>query len=188
MYLKLDLPEVLCEELKELIKELQQNLFSPQQVLSQLDPAAGLGCHPFHVTILGKLQAVCSDKNQLTGFCQGVSSWLMKDEYAPRIEISISHQIKISRQGRILLIINDAESSIGPNSIRGFTSDLCSHHGIQRDRVNDYYIRPDTEMHITIGTMTEPNFLGRTITMDTALMQRLFTQSKYRLNSVGWDY
>ncbi len=184
-----NLTPLLCKELEDLIHQLQG--FMPSgTMLSQLDPAAGLGCHPFHITLLGGVHNVFSGahfKHHLEAFLQPWTEKVARDvscSYAPTF--SITNQIRISPQGRVLLLIQQEDPTHNRLNQIGYEMYDALH---RHPRLNDYYIRPETgNLHITIGTIRDPKYFRQTITIDDERLKQIFSQNSYSIDSFGWDY
>lgn len=164
MYIKANPDHNLLEDLDKIIKKLE--LFLGDKFINQLNEKAGLGCHPYHITLIGKIHNEFSNINLINNF---LYNWKNDTDV---VEIKINNNIKITNYGTVLLSIESPYLiQIGAEMLEKLSTNVLS------------YL---SKLHITLGRVFDDKLLNRTIFMDDDLYSQL-TQN-YSINSFGWDY
>lgn len=133
--------------------------------IDQLSPEAGLGCHPYHITMIGGITYEYS--NYIESF---IKIWYRDVDY---VSIMPSNQIKITNRGRVLLMIHSA------------TLNEMSNHMITKimeDNVINKPLNIYHKLHVTLGITTNKNLYGKQFTIYD------MPEKEYGIGDFGWDY
>lgn len=128
MYIKVDFKKETLLSLKNLTKYLNKVLAG---FISQVKPEAGLGCHPFHITLVGKVQKELKEE-EITPF---LIKW---EERLDDIKIGFTKNIWITSTGKVQLLVKS-------NSLKALGNEI--HANIPKA---SSYCR-SKNLHITLG-------------------------------------
>jgi hypothetical protein len=164
MYIKANPEHNLLDDLDKIIKTLE--LFIGDNFINQLDERAGLGCHPYHITLIGKIDNEFSNINLINNF---LYKWKNDTDI---IEIKINNNIKITNSGTVILSIESPYLiQIGTEMLEELSTNVSS------------YL---SKLHITLGRVFDNKLFNKTIFIDDNLYSQL--KQNYSIYSFGWDY
>lgn len=166
MYLKIDLYGQISNSINLIINELYK--FFNDQFISQDKPEANLGCHPYHITLLGKIQQYFKDSNDIKNFYK----YWNKDLYD--VCIMPTNLIKITSSGKLLWIVHN-------NYLTNICYEMCEKLGINPN--NNYYAN---NMHITLGIVKNPKYFNQDLYINDELFNNI--EKEYYGFRFGWDY
>ncbi len=167
MYFKVDLDLLLIEHIDIINQQLRitfGNDFIPQEL-----PEAGLGCHPYHITLVGKIHHIFDELESANDYiCQFQSK-------CSDIVVKPSDQVRITNRGTVMWIIHsDTLKNLGKN--------IYKH--LRNRKLSDY--TTSDYLHITLGICKNINSHGKTIHMHPDLFNIL--NNEYKITSLGSDY
>jgi hypothetical protein len=168
MYIKANPNNNLLNEVNNIIIKFKE--FIGDTFIEQLDERAGLGCHPYHITLIGNINKEFKDPNIINRF---LSKW---NHDIDVVEININNCIKITNHGTVLLLIESPYLiQIGNEMLEELSNNVSS------------YL---SNLHITLGKVFDKNLFNKTLFMNDDLYSQL-THDKplnYSIISFGWDY
>jgi hypothetical protein len=164
MYIKVDLSTNFLSDIQKLVSILEN---SNIDFIGQLRPEAGLGCHPYHITIAGNINNCFKNQDELDNF---LLRWRHDNDV---ITITPTGRYKITKTGKIIMLVNSPYlKQIGSEIINELPNNR---------KVNSYI--NSKYLHITIGITTNKFFFGKEFTSKFA-----FLNNTYYSSSFGWDY
>jgi hypothetical protein len=164
MYIKANPDHNLLDDLDKIIKKLEVLL--GDNFINQLDERSGLGCHPYHITLIGKIDNEFSNINLINNF---LYKWKNDTDI---IEIKINNNIKITNSGTVILSIESPYLiQIGTEMLEELSTNVSS------------YL---SKLHITLGRVFDNKLFNKTIFIDDELYSQL--KQNYSIYSFGWDY
>ncbi len=166
MYIKADLSDILIRDISRINLELDRTFGS--DFISQEIPEAGLGCHPYHITLIGKVHNLFDNLDSVNHYLKKNQS-----EYGD-ILISPTNQVKITRRGTVLWFVESDKLKLLGKKI---LSEL------DNPRLSDY--TTSEYLHITLGMCKNKKLYGQTIQMHSDLFDTL---TYYQIKNLGSDY
>ncbi len=166
MYIKADLSDILIRDISRINLELDRTFGS--DFISQEIPEAGLGCHPYHITLIGKVHNLFDNLDSVNHYLKKNQS-----EYGD-ILISPTNQVKITRRGTVLWFVESDKLKLLGKKI---LSEL------DNPRLSDY--TTSEYLHITLGICKNKKLYGQTIQMHSDLFDTL---TYYQIKNLGSDY
>lgn len=133
--------------------------------IDQLKPEAELGCHPFHITLIGSIDC------NIDSLRKFLSRWRGPDvDYVSIVPIN---KIKISKYGKVILLINsETLQEMGHHIHSAFEKQL----ELNDNKLSKYYT--GQYLHITLGVITNKDFYDKDIEI-TGVPNRSFGISDY---------
>lgn len=165
MYIKFDLLQTFTEKLKRLIK-----LFNKKHngvLISQLDESAGLGCHPFHMTLYGNVTKAFPSKENMSCF---VSRFRRR---VNDVTLELTGEIRVTSKGTVLLMVK------GDDALDWTLYDMEEHN----DKLTNCYVH-DQMGHITLGKIFDKSYNGRRFRYN---ISGYFLGKQFSPSSLGWD-
>ncbi len=167
MYIKLDLTQNLLDHIK--IINYNLGLTYGSDFIAQELEEAGLGCHPYHITLVGKIHNAFNSENALNQYIDNYK------ESCTNIKIKPTNQVKITNRGNVLWLIDS-------HQVKLLGKYMCI--DLNNSRVSNYC--NSTYLHITLGIIKTKSLFNKTITMHDDLYTIL--DKEYGVEKVGWDY
>lgn len=140
--------------------------------IDQLDPEAGLGCHPYHITLVGKINA---EKTAID-----ITTLLNnKTKSIKSCKCLITGYIKITRNNTVLLRIKSVDLS---NICKNICERLLDVH-----RLNTYndYSNFNNDFHITLGKIFPKKYLNST--QDEVYFSEKIKNYIFNVDTFGWN-
>lgn len=135
--------------------------------IEQLDPDAGLGCHPYHITIIGNVASCFPCTDEIDRY---LSRWNHDLDY---IKIKPINKIRISKNGNVTLLIK----SLG---LKEVAHDIFETIKLKSTyNLNPYYY--SKYFHITLGVTRNSKWFGQEITIN-------IPTKSYTLEKFSWNY
>ncbi len=132
-------------------------------------PEARLGCHPYHITLVGKIHYIFDELKSANHYVDQFQS------KCSDIVVKPSDQVRITNRGTVMWMVHsDTLKNLGKN--------IYNH---LRNRKLSDYTRSDY-LHITLGFCKNVNCYGKTIHMHSDLFNML--NNEYKITSLGSDY
>lgn len=149
VYVRLRLHDDVSFRISQLCEHIQ--LESQETFISQLDARAGLGCHPFHITLCGGLyrSPLFYDSVLGEGGVMEITSKLygpVKTSLLASQSSSKKIKISVSGRGRVLLKLYDRSHCLA----------LGQHISAAIPGCNPWYTETEENLHITIGSYVGP--------------------------------
>jgi hypothetical protein len=162
----------MTNDLKRLIVTINKKYREPILV-SQLDEMAGLGCHPFHMTLFGSVEKSFESEAKLKEFL----GWYHHMEDS--MEMIPSNKIKVTGRGTVLLevkLCDMGEWVVGDMERRNSSlKKNCYVHWTQNDTLKG---------HITLGKIFDRRFHKKTLKFPSDVQ----LDEDYRVGSISWNY
>ena len=136
--------------------------------IDQLNKKAGLGCHIYHITMIGKIQNAFKSLDNINDYLQG---WTKDLDY---INLFLAGKMKITSTGKVLLLV---ESDTLKHLSCDMYTDLRKDHDFD---INGYF--NTRYFHITLGIITNKKLFGRMFHLHNLRGEKFYP------NSLGWDY
>ena len=166
MYIKADLSDILLRDISRINFELGRT-FGYDFIAQEL-PEAGLGCHPYHITLVGKVHNLFDNLDSVNHYL-GKYQQLCGD-----ILMNPTNQVRITNRGTVLWFVeSDKLKLLGKNILNELNNPRLS------DYTNSQYL------HITLGVCKNKKLYGHTIQMHSDLFDTL---GIYQIKNLGSDY
>jgi hypothetical protein len=134
--------------------------------IDQLNPKANLGCHPYHVTIIGNINGCFPDANKIDSY---LSRWSRDLDY---VKFKLVNKIRISNRGLIKLFVKSS-------SLKEVAHEIFETLKTKSTRVRPFY--NEEYFHITLGVTRDPRWFGKDISIDV-------TNESFTFDKFSWDY
>lgn len=174
MYIKANVSSELKESVRLMNSYLSQ--ITNHQFIDQLDPRAQLGCHPYHITLIGSIQKFFknfSSSSNLNEVIQGfLQPWQIRSS---TLTITPTNTIKITKYGKVLWLVQSEQ-------IKQIADEMFA--CMKAYGVN-HYCQSDL-LHITLGVVQDPRFFQQEIQIDPKVVESVLRE--YGMNDFGWDY
>ena len=133
--------------LARLMQDAATASFGEGSFLSQLDERAGLGCHPFHITLAGGLRSRRQGTDYTAEFVDGcLAAIAVSGVVAPRARFFRLH---VPPRGGCVLLKVDSDTAEDVHR-------LARTVAAQFPGCNDWYAQEPTNLHCTVGTWNPP--------------------------------
>jgi hypothetical protein len=166
MYLKANLHEELVQIIEGRILPGLYALL-PTEFIDQMKPEARLGCHPFHITLVGRVHECFP--NPVVQIAQFLSNYSCEG-----VTITPTNRISISPGGRVLWHITQS-------NLEEVSDDIVQRLLCKSKIVNQY-----RDYHITLGIVTNPNYFRQSIYIDEATFH--LANKSFPISGFSWDY
>ena len=167
MYIKLDLTQNLLDHIR--IINYNLGLTYGTDFIAQELEEAGLGCHPYHITLIGRIHNVFNSEIMLNEYIDQFK------ETCTNIKIKPTNQVKITNKGTVLWLIESHQVKLLGKYM---------YTDLNNSRVSNYC--DSTYVHITLGIIKTKELYNKIITMHDDLFNIL--DKEYGIERVGWDY
>jgi hypothetical protein len=165
MYIYANPNYIFKKQINEIIK-LAYEYFG-DSFIDQLNPKAELGCHDYHITMIGNIQKYFTH-DDVFNF---VRYW--KNDLSD-INIRILNKIKITKYGKLLLLVKSDELYNICNEMKNSIDKYFPNNNM------NYYLNSDQTFHITLGIITDKKYYNNTIDIHEDLHSKFL--SSYNLN------
>ena len=142
--------------------------------VDQLNEEAFLGCHPYHITIMGNIHV----NENLESYCKSTVNELNKN--ANNIIFTVSNKIKITKNGTVMLLIN----SITLKDLGNKLYNTMINNGKHLKLPNSYC--KSEKMHITLGKIINKVDEHNKI-LSIKIPKECYNEC-YEIDQFGWDY
>eukprot|EP00466_Bigelowiella_natans_P016874 jgi/Bigna1/142412/aug1.70_g17120 len=106
MYIKADLEGPLIDAIKRLIAMVNQKV-KKELIISQLDKRAGLGCHPFHVTLCGRIDKLLGPIFRSE---EHLTEWIKKwDKIRGIVKLTAPKLLRVTNRGTLMLVLESKD-------------------------------------------------------------------------------
>ncbi len=173
MFIKADLDYSFIQVIKRINLYLENVL--EKNFISQELPEAGLGCHPYHITLVGKVHNIFDDLNSINRYLEKYQSGCTD------LMIEITNQIKITNKGTVIWYVES-------HGLRGLGYKIfedLNYEFIFDDKILSNYTNSDY-LHITLGICTNKDYYGKIINIKSDIFDRLYPE--YSIVKIGCDY
>ena len=168
-------PDHHCRQLIDIISQYLTSTFGTH-FINQLDPSAGLGSHPYHITLIGKIGSI--NANELDIF---LSRWRNDHDV---VEVIPTNLIKATHNGLVLWLVSSPSlNQIGSEILRELRSHLRKNYDVYETTLDSYI--DQKYLHITLGILTTPTLFGKTFTLPTNLIPE---DISFSIDGFGWNY
>ena len=159
MFIKANLEPKLLTDIDRLNEYLAIQVFT-HQYNTQLHPSAGLGCVPYHLTMLGPIDQHFSTSTEADYF---TDKW---ESSSNLIEIFPTTTIRVTANGRVIWLVKAMNlKEVGLEMLDELNSKRLS------SRVNNY-VGSDT-LHITLGAVTHEEDMNQNFEISDHLFMSL---------------
>ena len=164
MYIKANLNYKLNYQITQIVSSLKQ--FLGNDFIEQSDEKAGLGAHPYHITLIGRVEKDFNNPNLIPNF---LYRWQNETDV---ITVNLVPIIKITNRGTIMIFIDS------PYLVKIADEMICE----LSNNVSSY----TSNLHITLGRVFNKNLYNKTINIDELYYSQI--SKDYFVDSFGWDY
>lgn len=165
MYIYANPDYIFKNQINEIIK-LAHEYFG-NSFIDQLNPQSELGCHDYHITMIGNIQKYFTH-NDVFNFVRYWNNDLFD------INIIILNKIKITKYGKVLLLVKSDQLYDICNEMKTSLDTYFSNNKM------NYYLNSDHTFHITLGIVTDKKYYNNTIDIHSNLISTFLPS--YNLN------
>ncbi len=156
MYIKATLSYKLLNDIQLIINYFKQNELN--KFIEQTNPEANLGCHDYHITIIGNINSCFNSFEEAVNF---IYKWQKDIDIVTIIPTNI---IKITSTGKVLWLLES-------NELQYLGADIYNEILKYSNKVVNYCNKE--YIHITLGITTEQSFFNNQYILNNEIFDKI---------------